>query len=200
LRIIAGEHKGRRLAPIRGLSIRPTADRIRESVFSILGADVENAVVLDLFAGTGALGLEALSRGAATAYFIDNDSRALSVVKKSIGMMNLGKRAQTIQWDIARNLDCIRRGGPSRPCRFSGDSGGSGGSGFDLVFIDPPYNRNLIGKTLAHLNQGDILSLDATIILEHSRTELIPDDGSGYPVVDQRTYGRTCISFLRATP
>jgi 16S rRNA (guanine966-N2)-methyltransferase len=196
LRIIAGEHKGRKLASVPGSGIRPTADRIRESVFNIIGLHTADAVVLDLFAGTGALGLEALSRGAAIACFVDNSPRALSVVEKSIGMMDLGERARTIRWDITRNLDCLRTIGLIDTGRSSTIHDRPGESGFNLVFIDPPYDRNLIGKTLTHLSRGDVLAKDAVIVVEHSRSEPIPEDTPGYGVADRRDYGRTHVSFL----
>lgn len=199
MRIIAGEYKGRKLSPIPGLLIRPTADRIRESIFNIIGTHASNAIVLDLFAGTGALGLEALSRGAAVAFFVDNSKTALSVVKKSVGMIGVDGRAQIIRWDIAKDLNCIRGSGRRDPGWISDGEGGTARSGFDLVFIDPPYNRNLVGKALAHLSSGDVLSKDAVIVVEHSHSEQLPEDGSGYCIADQRTYGRTCVSFLRMT-
>lgn len=199
MRIIAGEFKGRKLSPIRGLLIRPTADRIRESIFGIIGIHTRNAIVLDLFAGTGAMGIEALSRGASAAFFVDNDKAALSVVKKSVRMVGVDKRAQIIRWDIAKDLDCIRTNRQIDPGCVSDEQGGSVRSGFDLVFIDPPYNRNLIGKTLNHLNHRDILTKDAVIVVEHSPSEPISEDDSGYRITDQRAYGRTCVSFLRVS-
>jgi len=108
LRIIGGNLKGRKLHKFRGADIRPTADRLRESIFDILGNRVQNKRVLDLFAGTGALGLEALSRGAETAVFIDNRSVALALIRRNISTCQMENRSETIKWDITKNLNCLK--------------------------------------------------------------------------------------------
>jgi 16S rRNA (guanine966-N2)-methyltransferase len=199
LRIIAGEYRGRKLSPIRGHLIRPTADRIRESIFNILGVHTRDAVVLDLFAGTGALGLEALSRGAASTVFVDNNKMALSVVRKSIQMMGVDARTQIIRWDIGKDLNCIRAERQIEPGGISTGQGEPSLTGFTLVFMDPPYNRDLVGKALIHLSRSDALSEDAVLVVEHSPSEPISKDIPGYHVVDQRVYGRISVSFLRVS-
>jgi 16S rRNA (guanine966-N2)-methyltransferase len=120
------------------MAIRPTADRVREALFSILATRPVDAAVLDLFAGTGALGLEALSRGAARAVFVDQAPAAIQAIRKNIQLCRAEAKAQVIQWNILNNLNCLR-----------GESGR-----FDLIFIDPPYNRGLIPPALAHLEIG----------------------------------------------
>jgi 16S rRNA (guanine966-N2)-methyltransferase len=108
MRIIAGEFRGKRLAAAPGMATRPTADRVREAVFSICAAKVDGAVVLDLFAGTGAFGIEALSRGAACSVFIDMSSVALGIIQKNIAGCGLENRTRLIKWNIIKNLNCIR--------------------------------------------------------------------------------------------
>ncbi len=201
MRIIGGEFGGRKLAPIgRGNHIRPTADRIKESVFSIIDGHILNARVLDLFSGTGALGLEALSRGAASAVFIDRDKRALSLISQNIQVLGVAETTRLIGWDIAKNLHCIRAPEADR------SEGGVAAviepipPRFDLVFADPPYDRQLVGTTLRHLTDSNALSANALIVLEHAPSEPAPRDLTGYRVADQRTYGRTAISFLKTNP
>jgi len=128
IRVIGGDLKGRRLHTIRGQSIRPTADRIKESIFNILGVRVKEARILDLFAGTGALGIEALSRGAAAAVFIDSDQKATQVIKANLKLGNLENRSKCIRWDATKNLNCLATLSPA----------------FDLVLMDPPYNQNQV--------------------------------------------------------
>ncbi len=173
--------RGKRLFGPRNLSIRPTADRIRESIFNIISQQVTGAVVLDLFAGTGAMGLEALSRGAARAVFIDNHPVALALVKKNIAACQWADRARGIRWDIRRNLNCIHSG----PARY------------DLVFIDPPYALRLAAETLKHLEQTRMLANGSIIIVEHDRSEIIENAAPSFICEDERAYGKTLVTFFR---
>ena len=134
MRIISGRLKGRKLKSVRGARTRPTADRVRESLFNILGPEsVRDAVVLDLFAGTGALGIEALSRGAARAVFVEKAQPAVTVLKSNLAACELTQTARVIQWDILKNLNCLKH------CEKP----------FTLVFLDPPYDRGMVKTTLA---------------------------------------------------
>jgi len=180
LRVIAGNLKGRKLAPFKGMGIRPTSDRIRESIFSILSHRVQGAVVLDLFAGTGALGIESLSRGARAACFIDHNPHAVALVKKNVDICRLSDRASIIQWNAAENLNCLR----SIPLHF------------DLVFMDPPYRQNVISSTLSSLCRSGRLEHEASLILEHSAAESLPEIPPPLSLRDQRKYGKTLVSFL----
>lgn len=181
LRIIGGELRGKKLYTIPGTLIRPTADRLRESIFNILSNLVKEAVVLDLFAGTGALGIEALSRGAESAVFIDNSKAALSVVERNIQSCAVDNRSQIIRWNIVKNLNCIR----------------SIGSKFDLVFMDPPYNKGLIKPTLINLHDSGSLGNEACLVVEHNYIEPIPEACERFELADQRKYGKKLISFMR---
>jgi len=124
MRIIAGEHRGRRIESPPGLETRPMLDRVREAMFSTLGARLEGARVLDLYAGSGSLGLEALSRGARRARMIEKDPKALLVLRKNVELLGLGERAEIVRGDALRK-DLWRPLGSTE--------------GFDLVFLDPPY-------------------------------------------------------------
>lgn len=181
MRIIGGDLKGRRLISVPGAGTRPTADRLRESIFNIISRYVPHAVVLDLFAGTGALGIEALSRGARHAVFVDRHKKALIVVEKNIRTCGFEKSAKTIQWDIVRNLNCLN--GIQPP--------------FSLVMMDPPYGRNMVDPVLGHLHRIGCLEKKALLVIEHTPDEAVDADPSAYTIFDQRKYGKTLVSFLR---
>lgn len=180
LRVIGGKLRGRKLSSLRGTATRPTADRHREAIFNILAGRIQGAVVLDLFAGTGALGIEALSRGASYAVFIDHHKDAISVIARNLKLCLLDERSKIIQWDIARNLNCIRMNDQK----------------FDLIFMDPPYQKNLVGPALLHLQQVQALAAGARIVVEHSPFETITSDLCACEILDQRKYGKTLVSFL----
>jgi 16S rRNA (guanine966-N2)-methyltransferase len=180
MRIIAGNLKGKKLAALTGISIRPTADRIREAIFNICASHIYDAVVLDLFAGTGAFAIEALSRGAKSAVLIDSSSQSISIIKKNIEACRLPVCTDIIQWDILKNLNCLRKGGLD----------------FDLVFMDPPYNKDAVRPTLKNLAACGALRNEALVIIEHARSESVPDDMSEFDLTDQRKYGKTLVSFL----
>ena len=141
IRIIGGELKGRRLATVRGVKTRPTSDRVRESIFNILGDSVRGARVLDLYAGTGAMGIEALSRGAESVLFADDHGAALAALEKNIKTCSLQSRANMIKWNLLNNLNFIRSHRPA----------------FNLVFLDPPYNKNMIQPSLSNLGISQCL-------------------------------------------
>jgi 16S rRNA (guanine966-N2)-methyltransferase len=180
LRVIGGDLKGKRLHTIPGKIIRPTADRLRESIFNILAFCVRGKVVLDLFAGTGALGIEALSRGAVFSTFIDQHKEAISVISRNINTCGLEGRTRIIKWNAIRNLNCIQSIHPA----------------FNLVFMDPPYNENFLRPVLSNLYRSNCLEKGAVIIVEHSHLEPIPNDFRELAISDQRRYGKTLVSFL----
>ena len=180
MRIISGNRRGKKLFAFEGRNIRPTADRMREAIFNILSARVADAVVLDLFAGTGALGLEALSRGAHSALFVDNHPDAVRLLKKNITACGMQQDARVIRWDIARDLKCLNGIFPE----------------FNLVFLDPPYRRHLLKPALVHLHQTNAVQPGAHIVAEHSVDEPLPHDIDGFNRVDQRTYGKSLVSFF----
>jgi len=177
MRIISGKYKRRKLITPRNLSIRPTTDKQRESLFNILADDVVNTRVLDLYAGTGALGIEAISRGAQSAVFVDNNRQAIQIIKKNIKQLEIGSQTTVFQRDINRNLSCL------------------GGYQFDLIFMDPPYQHDYIDRTLIQLCQKNCLADHSLIVAEHAISDQmsIPDD---LVRIDYRVYGQTQFSFL----
>ncbi len=157
MRIISGSCRGRKLTPIKGMDIRPTSDRIREAIFNILGPRVWQAQVLDLFAGTGALGLEALSRGAAHTVFVDRSDTACDVIRQNINRCRLMEQAIRIRQDLFAPW--------THPAMTS--------RRFDLIFLDPPYGRGFVVKTLEHPFFPALLSENGIIIAEHDFREIL---------------------------
>jgi 16S rRNA (guanine966-N2)-methyltransferase len=177
MRVIAGHYKGRRLKAPPGQATRPTADRVREALFSILGDAVADARVLDLFAGAGTLGLEALSRGAASATFVESAPPALQALRANI--QALGADAEVVRADALRWLRAA-----------SGDA-----RQYDLVFLDPPYRRAAgLGKELSALLPG-VLAQGAHVIAESDRRAPLDLD---ITTIDERRYGDTLIRIHAA--
>ena len=181
MRIIAGKFKGRKLTGLKGRKIRPTSDRIREALFSILSHKVENALVLDLFAGTGAFGIEALSRGAAKSFFVDKSEQAIEIIKKNLELLNIKEEAEVFLHDACTVIDS----------KITFDHK------FDLIFMDPPYNRGFILNLFENVDLLSIIKDNSIIIAEHSVREDKLEKVSGLDLYDRRTYGETLISFFR---
>ena len=184
MRIVGGKHRGRRLLAPPGETVRPTSDRAREAMFNILshgrlaaeGIPLAGAMVLDTFAGTGALGLEALSRGAAAALFIEQDREALTILRQNIAALGEDAHARIIAGDATRP--------PRAP------------SACGLAFIDPPYRSGLAAPALAALDAVGWLMPGALAILElAAREELAPP--TGFILLDERVYGAARLVFLR---
>jgi 16S rRNA (guanine966-N2)-methyltransferase len=180
MRITGGRLKGRILYPLRGLRIRPTSDRVREAIFSILGQNLVGIKVLDLFAGTGSLGLEALSRGAIRALFVDNSPRAVKVINENLVLCRCEEAGAVLKVDLRRGLPANH---------------GLVKEKWDLVFLDPPYGRNLVPRFLGTLSQGHILSSNGCVIVESSKSECFAAALGQLQMVDTRSYGDTRISI-----
>jgi 16S rRNA (guanine966-N2)-methyltransferase len=183
MRIVGGKFKGHSIAPPHGAATRPTSDRVRESVFNILahgidGLEFEGARVLDLFAGTGAMGLEAISRGARFCQFVDDSAEARGLIRRNADQLGVIGLAKIWRRDAA-NL------GPCAPQ-----------PGFDLVFADPPYGKGLGEKALTSLVSGQWLNPQAIIVLEEALKVEVPPV-AGLALVDAREYGDTKIRFYR---
>ena len=180
MRIIGGKFKGKKLLPLHGTTTRPTSGLVREALFNICADRIEKARVLDLFAGTGAFGLEAISRGAADVVFIDSDKHAVDLIRKNVAACRATDTATIFKWDVVSNLSCIARMGPC----------------FDLVFMDPPYRRDVLAPTLKNLVKADVLSPDALLIIEHSIDRPVAGIMTPFQITDQRKYGKTFVTFM----
>jgi 16S rRNA (guanine966-N2)-methyltransferase len=181
LRIISGDLKGKKLRSIKGTKTRPTSDRVRESIFNIIAFHIQDTCILDLYAGTGAFAIEALSRHAKYAVFIDISKSAVSIIRENIKSCNFEDRVKVIKWDIYKNLKCVEHSNPA----------------FDLVFMDPPYDKNFLKPTLFNLHLSGCMGRGCSIIVEHSLLEPIPTEPTGFELTDQRKYGKTLVSFLK---
>ncbi len=164
---------------MRGRGVRPTTDYLRESIFNILAGCVEGAVVLDLFAGTGSFGIEALSRGASSAVFIEKSPQAIKTLLRNISAFSLEKRCTVLRRDVLRALSFLK----------------STGHGFDLVFVDPPYEHGLVKPTLHLLDRAECMAEGGWVVVEHSLVETLPEKVEGLRRIDQRQHGKTLVSF-----
>jgi len=177
MRVISGSRKGRKLVKIEGDWIRPTSDRTKEAVFNILGPAIREARVLDLFAGTGALGIEALSRGARHAVFMDLNC---DIVRQNLLPCRFETHSTILCHDIIHDpLPVILKG-----------------QTFDFVFMDPPYKTGYIEKTLEKEGLIDLLAPGGIIIAEHSFKESLQISLSGLDISRQKKYSKTMISFI----
>ncbi len=178
MRIIAGAFKGRRLAPVKGRT-RPTAAKVREAVFDILGPAVVGVRVLDLFAGTGALGIEAMSRGAVAAVFVEDHPEAVKALRRNLE--DLGLQGQTRVWPLPVTAALKKLAGQ--------------GERFDLAFLDPPYGGVKATAALAALASLDLLAAAARVVVEHSRRETLPEESGRLKRTEVRRYGDTQVAF-----
>ena len=184
MRIIAGSAGGIRLQ-VPKVVTRPTSDRVREALFSILGARISGAVVLDLFAGSGALGLEALSRGAEGVDFVERDRKACAVIEANLGKARLGESARVISREAAVFL-----------------GGGVAAGRYDLIFADPPYTKrdgdaDFAAGLMADENLRRVISPGGMVVLETAKGHGKTVPAEGWELIDSRNYGDTEVSFFQ---
>jgi 16S rRNA (guanine(966)-N(2))-methyltransferase RsmD len=184
MRIIGGEYRSRIIEMPKGAEVRPTQDRVRESVFNIL-ADVNGKKVLDLFAGSGAYGMEALSRGARHATFVENNSRCLAVIESNLESLNISESRYTVlrssAYMVVSKLD-------------------QDGDKFDVIFVDPPYHKDMAKKCLHYIDYYDILTEPGLIVVEHFRADDLGDDLENLLPGKVYKYGDTVISIFKRNP
>ena len=181
MRIISGKFRGRKIKAVPGFSTRPTSDRLRETIFNIIARQVAGSVVLDLFSGTGAFGIEAISRGAKQVCLIDNSRAAIAIINQNLAICNISLQAKILKWDINKNLNCLR----------------NLDTAFDLVFMDPPYAKGLVRPALINLCKSRSLLDKALIIIEHNGQETFKEPVSNFLLTDQKRYGKTLVSFFQ---
>ncbi len=180
MRIISGEFRSRRLAFPRTKKTRPMTDRAKETLFNILGDGVAGAEVLDLFAGSGSLGLEALSRGASRVVFVEKGPWGKKTIRENLRRLGLEGQGRIVGLDIFRALRRLQKKGEK----------------FSLIFLDPPYNKGLVKKTLNCLEASDIVSPLTQVVVHHSRQEKLPEPLERLKVVREKRIGQACLSFL----
>ena len=177
MRITGGKARGRVLFSPKGMDIRPTTDRVREAIFNIIGQDLSELTVLDLFAGTGSLGLEALSRGADHAVFIDNSNQSVNLIKKNIALCGFEDSATIIKTDLKKGWLL------NHPMLKT----------LDLIFLDPPYGKDLIIPLLEWMSGTDMLQKSSRVVAELSKKENLPTIIKQLEMTDIRLYGDTKI-------
>lgn len=173
MRVITGTARGRKLKTPEDFDIRPTTDNVKEAVFNIIQFDIQGRRVLDLFAGTGQMGIECLSRGAAEAVFIDQSRQAVGIVKENLKTCDL--KGTVLQTDA---IEFLRRGGK-----------------YDIIFVDPPYDSDLYGPVLKTVNLVDILSDGGIIVCETRREKILPEMTAPYKKGREYRYGRVKIGI-----
>ena len=181
MRIITGTARGIKLATLEGDATRPTAERVKEAIFSMIQFDLPDAHVLDLFAGSGQLGLEALSRGAAKAHLVDRSSDAVAIIKQNAQKTRLWERCRVVNMDYA---EYIR---------------GTKGEAFDFIFLDPPYGSGMLQGALKKLAESDIVADGAWIFCEDETDDIFGGDealAERYSIEKQNRYGRVYITVL----
>lgn len=183
MRIISGKFKGQRLIGPKNEAIRPTSDRIKESIFNILRNEVREKKVLDLFAGTGNLGIEALSRGAKKVFFVEKGRRGIRIIQRNLTQCGMASQSEIIHKDVNRAIGILQNRGEI----------------FDIIFLDPPYGKGLIQKTLEKLNTQRIYKEDSILVIQHDRREPLSEEIEEWYLINQRRIGDTLLSFLRAS-
>ncbi len=178
MRIITGSLKGRRLKTPKNDKIRPTSDKVKEAIFSMLFDEFYAEPVCDLFAGTGNLGLEALSRGASRCYFADSQKESLSIIKSNIEYCNIGDRAILLSGDYAVALQRIREK-------------------LAVIFLDPPYDANYMPSAINMIDSLDLLRDGGLIVAEHSISEKLEDSIGGFEKIKEKEYGKIAVSIYR---
>ncbi|MDI6618442.1 MAG: 16S rRNA (guanine(966)-N(2))-methyltransferase RsmD [Clostridiales bacterium] len=181
MRIIAGDARSRRIISPNGSDIRPTSDRVKESLFDIIGNKVVDAKVLDLFAGTGNLGLEAVSRGASLAVFIDISRESIKIANENINLLNYQKYCEVYNNDALTAIDILSR----RKVIF------------DIIFIDPPYRKDIIPEVLKKITEAQIIKSNGIVCAEHDAKDILPDEVSNIKRYKFNKYGDTILSFYR---
>ena len=180
MRILAGTAKGRKLTAVKTRGIRPTRDSVKESIFAMIQGHVEGSTVLDLFAGTGNLGLEALSQGAKKAIFVEKERTPLRALVKNRDLCGFQDRAEIISQDVEVALNALMRRGER----------------VDLVFVDPPYGKGYVDKTLRFISTHGIVRKRGVIIVEHGSAE-DPSSWENLSLVKQKRHGDTVVSIFQ---
>jgi len=177
MRIIAGNLKGRKLETLKGNDVRPTGDKVKEAIFSMIDEYLEESVVIDLFSGTGNLGLEALSRGSEMCYFGDNRPESIRVTKANIEACKVQENSKLIAGSFEKVLAKI----PEKA---------------DVIFLDPPYEKGLMESCFEKIREFELLKDDGIIVAEHGIKEKLPETLAGFTKIKERRYGAVMVSLF----
>ena len=178
MRITGGELNGRILVAVKGRDIRPTSSKVRQAVFNIIGNDISGFHIIDIFAGTGIMGIEALSRGGEWALFLDSSGSSIGLIKKNLEICGLADKGYIIKGDIGKGF--IRHNKLKK-------------GNVDLAFIDPPYGQGLIPKVLEDIVKSEIMADDSKIVTESAKYDRLPERVGDFCLIKTRHYGETKI-------
>ena len=178
MRVITGTARGKKLKTPQGSQTRPTADRVKEAIFSSIQFEIQNAVFLDLFAGSGQMGIEALSRGASSVVFVDTSADACKLVQENLKLTGFADKAKVVRSDYLVYLE---------RCREK----------FDMIFLDPPYAEVFLENSMKKISEIDILSDCGIMICERPVTKTLLIDMPGFSLIKEHRYGNTCVSVYR---
>ena len=181
LRVISGSARGHKLVSPTGLNIRPTTDRVKEAVFSMMQEDIMGSDFLDLFSGTGAIGIEALSRGAKSCTFVDSSRESIEVIDKNI--KHVSKAIENLNYKILSQDICVAVNSLKS-------------KSFDIIFMDPPYDKEVIDGVLKNIFDNDILKEDGFIVIEQSKNKNLPSENE-FKIFKTKNYGLTTIIIMK---
>ncbi|MGF7048681.1 16S rRNA (guanine966-N2)-methyltransferase [Paenibacillus sp. DS2015] len=181
MRVVSGSAKGRTLQSVPGLGTRPTTDKVKEAVFSMIGPYFEGGTVLDLFAGTGGLGIEALSRGMEHAIFVDMDPKSIETIRANLKKTGMENQSEVYRNDAARALKVLEKRGVA----------------VDAIFLDPPYRMTQADELMQQMHERGLLQVNATIVVEHDSKYQYPDELNHFICIRKALYGETAITIYR---
>lgn len=181
MRIISGIWKGRRLISPKGIDVRPTSDKVKEAVFNIMRNRIAGSRALDLFAGTGSLGLELLSRGGIKVVFVEKNPYVLPVLKTNCNNMALPDQYRVILMDFFDAIELLSKEGQS----------------FDIILIDPPYKSELLLKALTAISEGNLLVYEGIAVAEHDQRDFQPDIVGELIKIFERRFGNTGVTLYK---
>jgi len=180
MRVISGSAKGRPLKAVPGLSTRPTTDKVKEAIFSMIGPYFDGGAVLDLFAGTGGLAIEALSRGMDKAVLVDIEKKCIDTIRYNLQASAVADRAEVYRNDAGRALKVLAKRGVQ----------------FQLVFLDPPYRQKMISELIGIMEEGNLLTQGATIVVEHDANNIYEKPSESLMCQRKANYGDTTVSIF----
>lgn len=178
MRIISGNAKGLKLKTLKGMDTRPTSDRVKEAIFSMISPYIFDAKVLDLFSGTGNLAIEAISRGGSTAYAVEKNSKCIDIIKENINKANFDERINILNKDALRAIKDLKD------------------IKFDIIFMDPPYLKDLIKPSLKEIALHNILSDNGIIVIEHDIKDILEKTIDSFTTIKKKKYGNTIITIF----
>ena len=181
MRIIAGENRGKKLKAVPGMKTRPTADRVKEAVFSSIDDRLYGSRFLDVFSGTGNIALEAISRGAEEAVLLEKDMDALKVIQDNVTACRQDNRCTIMRGDSFASLNTLSRQGKQ----------------FDIIYVDPPYQAGLYEEVLKNIADKDLLAQDGLILLECAKNTSLSIENSIFFIYKEKCYGDTCVLYVK---